>query len=82
MILILADATDPWATQVNKEVQCTGGDVFWVQPAQLLDRILLNWRVVAGTSVVPGTLLIDGHTIPLADLTGIFATHVPSPFRT
>jgi hypothetical protein len=73
VILILADNTDPWAIQVNKEVQCTGGDVFWVQPAQLLDRILLNWRVVAGTSVVPGTLLIDGHTIPLADLTGIFA---------
>lgn len=73
MILILAESTDPWAMLVHKETQHTGGDVFWIQPAQLLDRILLNWPVVTGASVVPGTVVIDGHIIPLADLTGIFA---------
>lgn len=73
MILILADSTDPWATLVRREAHRTGGDVFWIQPAQLLDRILLNWPVVTGTSVVPGTVVIDGHTILLADITGIFA---------
>lgn len=72
MILILADSTDPWATLVHKEAHRTDRDVFWIQPAQLLDRILLNWPVVTGTSVVPGTVTIDGHTILLADLTGIF----------
>ena len=73
MILILADSTDPWATLVHREAQRTGGDVSWIQPAQLLDRVLLNWPVVTGASVVPGMVVIDGHTIPLADLTGIFA---------
>ena len=73
MILILAESTDPWAMLVNKEAQHNGGDVFWIQPAQLLDRILLNWPVVTGASVVPGTVVIDGHTCFLADLTGIFA---------
>jgi hypothetical protein len=62
VILILAESTDPWAMLVNKEAQHNGGDVFWIQPAQLLDRILLNWPVVT-----------DGHTCFLADLTGIFA---------
>jgi len=73
VILILAESTDPWAMLVHKEAQHTGGDVFWIQPAQLLDRILLNWPVVTGASVVPGTVVIDGQAIPLADLTGIFA---------
>ena len=73
MILILAESTDPWAMLVHKEAQHNGGEVFWIQPAQLLDRILLNWPVVTGATVVPGTVVIDGHTIPLADLTGIFA---------
>jgi hypothetical protein len=73
VILILAESTDPWAMLVHREAQHTGGDVFWIQPAQLLDRILLNWPVVTGVSVVPGTVVIDGHTIPLADFTGIFA---------
>lgn len=72
MILILAESTDPWATLVNREAH-TGGAVFWIQPAQLLDRILLNWPVVTGASVVPGTVVIDGHTIPLGAFTGIFA---------
>ena len=58
---------------VNKEAQHNGGDVFWIQPAQLLDRILLKWPVVTGASVVPGTVVIDGHTCFLADLTGIFS---------
>lgn len=78
MILILADPTDPWATLAHRQAQRTGGDVFWIQPAQLLDRILLNWPVVTEVSVVPGTVVIDGHTIPLADLTGIF-TRLPFP---
>jgi len=73
VILILAESTDPWAMLVHKEAQHNGGEVFWIQPAQLLDRILLNWPVVTGVSVVPGTVVIDDHTFPLADLTGIFA---------
>jgi len=73
VILILAESTDPWATLVDRDARRSGGDVFWIQPAQLLDRILLNWPVVTGVSVVSGTVVIDGHTIPLADLTGIFA---------
>jgi hypothetical protein len=73
VILILADSTDPWAMLVHREAQRSGGDVFWIQPTQLLDRILLNWPVVTGALVVPGTVVIDGHTIPLGDLTGIFA---------
>jgi hypothetical protein len=72
VILILADSTDPWATLVHREAQRSGGDVCWIQPAQLLDRILLNWPVVTGASVLPGTVVIDDNTIPLAGLTGIF----------
>ena len=73
MILILAESTDPWAILVNRQAQDIGGDVLWVQPGQLLDRILLNWPVIASTPVMPGTLVIDGQTILLDDLTGIFA---------
>lgn len=80
MILILADSTDPWATLVHREAQRTGGDVFWVEPVQLLDKILLDWPVVAGEAVVPGSLEIDGHTIQLDHLTGIFA-RLPFPLR-
>ena len=82
MILILAESTDPWAILVNRQAQDIGGDVLWVQPGQLLDRILLNWPVIASTPVVPGTVVIDGHTIPLADLTGIFAhLRLPPPLE-
>ena len=80
MILILADSTDPWATLGHREAQRTGGDVFWVEPVQLLDKILLDWPVVAGEAVVPGSLEIDGHTIPLDHLTGIFV-RLPFPLR-
>lgn len=78
MILILADSTDPWATLVHREAQRTGGDVFWVEPLQFLDKILLDWPVVAGAAVVPGSLEIDGRAIPLDHLTGIFA-RLPFP---
>lgn len=80
MILILADSTDPWATLVHREAQRMGGDVFWVEPVQLLDRLLLHWPVVAGEAVVPGSLDIDGRTILLDDLTGVFA-RLPFPLR-
>ena len=80
MILILADSTDPWATLVHREAQRTGGDVFWVEPVLFLDKILLNWPVVGGEAVVPGSLDIDGRTIPLNDLTGMFA-RLPFPLR-
>jgi hypothetical protein len=73
MILILAEFTDPWAILVNRQAKDIGGDVLWVQPGQLLDRILLNWPVIASTPVMPGTLVIDGQTILLDNLTGIFA---------
>ena len=80
MILILAESTDPWAILVNRQAQDIGGDVLWVQPGQLLDRILLNWPVIASMPVMPGTLVIDGRTIPLNDLTGILA-RLPFPLR-
>lgn len=78
MILILADSTDPWAILVHREAQRAGGGVFWVEPLQLLDKILLDWPVVAGTAVVPASLEIDGQAIPLDHLTGIFA-RLPFP---
>ena len=80
MILILADSTDPWATLVHREAQRTGGAVFWVEPLRLLDKILLNWPVVDGESIVPGSLEIDSQIVPLDHLTGIFA-RLPFPLR-
>ena len=80
MILILAESTDPWAILVNRQAQDIGGDVLWVQPGQLLDRVLLNWPVIASMPVMPGTLVIDGRRIPLNDLTGILA-RLPFPLR-
>ncbi|MCC6140667.1 MAG: hypothetical protein IT389_08630 [Nitrospira sp.] len=80
MILILADSTDPWAARIHREVQRTGGDVRWVEPVQLLDKILLNWPVMAREAVVQGFLEIDGQRIPLESLTGIFA-RLPFPLR-
>ncbi len=80
MILILADSTDPWATLVNREAHRTGGAVFWIEPLRLLDKILLNWPVVAEESIVPGYLEIDGQIIPLDHLTGIFS-RLPFPLR-
>jgi hypothetical protein len=80
VILILADSTDPWATLVHREAQRKSGDVIWVEPLRLLDKILLNWSVEAGDAVVPGSLDIDGRTISLDDLTGILA-RLPFPLR-
>lgn len=71
MILVLADSTDPWATLVHRELSGRGKKVSWIQPAQLLDRVQLNWPVIPGSPIVQGTLLIDGHAIALADITGI-----------
>ena len=80
MILILADSTDPWATLVHRDARRTGGDVFWVEPVQLLDKLLLHWPVVTGGAIVPGSLEIDGQIVPLDHLTGIFA-RLPFPLR-
>jgi hypothetical protein len=80
VILILADSTDPWATLVHREAQRKSGDIIWVESLRLLDKILLNWPVEAGGAVVPGSLDIDGRTIPLNDLTGMFA-RLPFPLR-
>jgi hypothetical protein len=80
LILILAESTDPWAILVNRQAQDIGGYVLWVQPGELLDRILLNWPVIANVPVMPGTLVIDGRTITLDDLTGILA-RLPFPLR-
>jgi hypothetical protein len=71
VILVLADSTDPWATLVHRELSGRGKEVSWIQPTQLLDRVLLNWPVISGSPIVQGILLIDGHPIALADLTGI-----------
>lgn len=73
MILILADSTDPWATVLHKELQRSSGDVCWIQPAQLLDRIQLNWPVRTDPLAVSGSVVIDDVPIALADLTGVFA---------
>lgn len=83
MILILADSTDPWATLVHREAHRKGGDVLWVEPLQLLDKILLNWPAKAEGTVIRGSrgsLDVDGRTILLDDLTGIFA-RLPFPLR-
>jgi hypothetical protein len=80
VILILADSTDPWATLIYREAQRTGRDVLWIEPTKLLDAILLNWPVVDGEAIVPGFLDINGRTILLEDLTGIFS-RLPFPLR-
>jgi hypothetical protein len=74
VILILAESTDPWATLVHRDLRRRAdGDLVWIQPAQLLDRVLLNWPVVTRTAVLPGHLVVDGKAVQLTDLTGIFA---------
>jgi hypothetical protein len=74
VILVLADSADPWTTLVHRELQCRGEEnLFWIHPAQLLDRVLLNWPVVSGASNVPGSLVVDGRAVQLSDLTGILA---------
>jgi hypothetical protein len=73
VILILAEPADPWATLVHRELlRRSEEDLFWIQPAQLLDRVLLNWPVGTGSSLLPGSLVVDDNPIPLADLKGIF----------
>ena len=74
MILILAEPADPWATLVHRELLCRGEeDLFWIQRAQLLNRVLLNWPVETWSPLSPGSLVVDGTTKPLNDLTGVFA---------
>lgn len=73
MILILADSTDPWATLIHQEARRGGSNVVWVEPSQLLDRVLLNWSVAARTARGRGTVIIDGTVLPLEDLTGVFS---------
>ena len=74
MILILAEPADPWATLVHREVlRRSEEDLFWIQPAQFLDRVLLNWPVGTDPPLLPGSLVVDGMTRPLTDLTGVFA---------
>lgn len=73
MILILADSTDVWAAWTHRELRRRGdGDLLWIQPAELLDRVLLNWPVETTSAVARGNLIIDGRTIPFVDLTGVF----------
>jgi hypothetical protein len=74
VILILAEPADPWATLVHQELLCRGEeDLFWIQQAQLLDRVLLNWPVGTGSHFLSGSLVVDGTTRLLTDLTGVFA---------
>ena len=70
MILILAEPADPWAMGVHREL--LRRSVFWIQPAQLLDRVL-NWPVEIESPLLPGSLVVDGTTRPLTNLTGVFA---------
>ncbi|HJT22806.1 MAG TPA: hypothetical protein VJ746_20195 [Nitrospira sp.] len=76
MILILADSTDPWATLLNREVRRRGGDVVWVEPSQLLDRISLTWPVSMRTDHVRGSVTIDGAVLPFEELTGVFSRFI------
>ena len=74
MILILAEPADPWAMLVHREsLRRSVEDLFWIQPAQLLDRVLLNWPVGIESPLLPGSLVVDGMTRPLTNLTGVFA---------
>lgn len=73
MILILANPTDPWATLLHREIKRRHRKVSWIQPAQLLDSVQLNWPAAADPSVISGSVIIDGLTVPLTDLTGVFA---------
>ena len=74
MILILAEPADPWAMVVHRELlRRSVEDLFWIQPAQLLDRVLLNWPVGNESPLLPGSLVVDGTTRPLTNLTGVFA---------
>lgn len=72
MILILADNTDPWATLVHREISKRGEATVWIQPAELLDRVQLNWPVMEGSPLKSGALFIDGHRHALADITGMY----------
>jgi hypothetical protein len=73
VILILAEPADPWATLVHRELlRRSEEDLFWIQPAQLLDRVLLNWPVGTRSQLLPSSLVVDGTTRPLTDLTGVF----------
>ena len=73
MILILAEPADPWATLVHRELlRRSEEDLFWIRPAELLDRVLLNWPVGTGAPLLPGSLVVDGSTKLLSDLTGVF----------
>ncbi|HEY6084159.1 MAG TPA: hypothetical protein VIU63_02120 [Nitrospira sp.] len=72
MILVLADSTDPWAILVHRELCGRGEKVSWIRPAQILDRILVNWQVTPDAAGVRGNLIIDECPVSLSDLTGIF----------
>ncbi len=57
---------------VDREAKRTGGDVFWIEPRHILDRIAINWPVVSDAAILPGSLAIDGRTVPLNDISGVF----------
>ncbi|WP_173050821.1 hypothetical protein [Nitrospira sp. KM1] len=73
MILILADTTDPWATLLYRELRHSAATVVWIPPAQLLERVRLNWSVQSKRGIPTGFLSIDDTTVPLCELTGVFA---------
>ena len=74
MILILAEPADPWATLVHRELlRRSEDDLFCIQPAQLLDRVLLNWPVGIKSPFVSGSLVVDGMRRSFTDVRGIFA---------
>lgn len=78
MILILADSGDAWSTLIHLELSRRGKEVSWVQPSQLLDRILLNWSVRCDGAVPEGTLIVEERPVALADLTGVLV-RLPIP---
>lgn len=76
VVLVLADTTDPWASLVHAELCRRGLDVFRIPRAELLDRIRLNWSIMAGSPTMTGTLLIDGRRVACDTLRGVFVQWV------
>lgn len=76
MVLVLADTTDPWASLVHAELGRRGLDVLLIPRAELLDRIRLNWSIMAGSPTMTGALVIDDRSIECSTLRGVFVQWV------
>ena len=83
MILILADRTDSWADLVHHELLHRGAKVVFMENAQILSSLGLNWRVDSYSSKDKDYFTIDSQKILFTDLTGVLARiryPIRSPF--